>query len=315
MIKPSVLFLIPTLNMLEETIRDEVVDMSKYGKVSVSWGLSQELNEFHQTSLKEKDTESVLFLIPRFLYWPEEYYIGMTQSLGHWINMSEMLTGVRPEIILPDDPAKVRRMYHQAEWLDSFQTYGIPTPQSYKNIGIDDLPEWENGYVVRGYWSSAKMWSHMYAKTKEELSDLLFSEFYPNREISRDGMIIREKVDILQTKTYNGESYSQEYRFIFYDNKLLAQGFYHSFASEEFIKNTKSDAVPVEALELARQAQSILSLDTLWNTVDIAMTANGPIAIEANYGGSSGLPYGANKESYYKALTDAIYQDYHKQVV
>lgn len=257
-----------------------------------------------------------LFVVPHFHYYPQ----GILLTLDEFLRMTVAWRAAEDDlenelqIYLPDDPMDIIYNHYEGGWIHNFEAFNIfdmgLSPKTHVNPILTKLPKYKDGYIVRGFYSSAKNMRLMYAKDSESLIELLRSEFFPNREISKYGTVIRERVKIASAGEYNGESHTKEYRFIFYDDVLLTSGFYHAHCSSDYAKNLLVNDIPKSAIDLAQIGNTAMRLadrPLKWNTVDVAILEDGTATIiEVNYGGSSGLPLGTDPAVYFQKLQEAM---------
>lgn len=176
-------------------------------------------------------------------------------------------------------------------YMASLQRDKVPTPETWF-VGPSLIPETEHGYVVKGLTNSRKFrWNtHMFAPDKDALLDVV-RRLHEDMMLSEQGLVIREYVPLETFETgINDLPITNEWRFFFIDNKMLASGYYWSIAecAEEM------GEPPVEAVSLATVAScsitSTLNSKCRGLVIDVARTKDGDwIVIEVNDLQMSGL--------------------------
>lgn len=177
------------------------------------------------------------------------------------------------------------------------------TPESC--FELSKIPEWDNGYVVKGRTNSRKhQWNgKMFVKTRKEAIELAL-ELEQNDPLVREQGFVVRKFEPLKVFEYgiNGLPFSNEWRCFFYKEQLLSIGYYWTVAQNIPTK----ESLPPEAYAIAQKAASILSQRVDFFVVDIAETADGRwIVIEVNDGQMSGLSDN-NPETLYQNLANAL---------
>lgn len=177
------------------------------------------------------------------------------------------------------------------------------TPESV--FELSKIPEWENGYVVKGRTNSRKhQWNgKMFVKTRQEAIELAL-ELEQNDSLVREQGFVVRKFEPLKVFEYgiNGLPFSNEWRCFFYKEELLTVGYYWTIAQNV----PKPESLPPEALQVAQQAAKILSQRIDFFVVDIAETIDGRwIVIEVNDGQMSGLSDN-DPEVLYKKLSEVL---------
>lgn len=163
---------------------------------------------------------------------------------------------------------------------------------------LSQLPEWKNGYVVKGRTNSRKhQWNgKMFVPTRKEAIELALDLEMNDPLVRSQGYVVR-KFEPLKTFEYgiNGLPFSNEWRCFFYKEELLSIDYY--WTNAENIPNKST--LPKEAYEAAQKAASILSQRVDFFVVDIAETVDGRwIVIEVNDGQQSGLSENDPNELY-----------------
>jgi hypothetical protein len=162
------------------------------------------------------------------------------------------------------------------------------TPKTW--FDISQIPEGQ--FVLKGETNSKKQqWKkQMFANSKKEAFDvcsILMNDGY----VGTQKIYAREYVPLANFgEAVNGMPISEEYRFFFYKDTLLASGFYWSeHAQYVFENNFKPNPKNVPLSLLEKVAQIVSPNISFW-VVDIAKTENRKwIVIELNDGCQSGL--------------------------
>lgn len=176
------------------------------------------------------------------------------------------------------------------------------TPKSFFDVGYANVPECENGYVIKGATNSrkAKWNTHMYAKDRSCLPKIM-NNLLDDSLISYQKLVIREYIPL---KTFDiglhGLPITNEWRFFFLGCVCLTGGYYWT------IYDKKEDfEIPYAALDKASEAAAILSEYVNFFVVDVAETEQGDwIVIEVNDGQMSGLSYTNPHDLYVRLLTE-----------
>lgn len=197
------------------------------------------------------------------------------------------------------------------------QTLRGITPPVFRE-GFQDLPE--GAYIVKGETNSVKgMWNtHMYAASKSEIPQRLnatLDALYFNPQ----GVVVRPFVPFeAWERDFNGCPVTNEWRCFFFNNELLASGYYWANWEEEVAEQghiCAGQPAPPEVLAVAQRAVSMLT--TPFVCIDVARVdpSASPddtwgfepgswIVVEVNDGCQSGLTT-INPLEFYRALFGA----------
>lgn len=196
--------------------------------------------------------------------------------------------------------SKLINSYEQHQWIANFAYYQELkefTPESWFDQDFYSC-KYLGPFVVKGKTNSRKFeWNKMmFAKNKKEALNIA-SELLQDGLLGEQGVIYRRYVPL---KTYeiglNGLPFTDEYRFFFYQDALLAHGYYWSNA------NTVDRETPTESIEFAKHVAKIVANYVNFFVLDVAQTEEGNwILIEVNDGQCSGLSE-ANPDELYSNL-------------
>lgn len=158
---------------------------------------------------------------------------------------------------------------------------------------LDD--DWEGPVVLKGETNSLKnsWFTHMFAKNKTEAKQV-HSRLMKDSLIGQQQIYIRKYVELnkLGTKV-DGRPITEEYRFFFYKDNLLAGGFYWSedydYLGEEGI--LASPQPPKNAIRIATKAADLVKEHADFFVIDVARLETGDTwkVVEVNDGQMSGL--------------------------
>ena len=180
----------------------------------------------------------------------------------------------------------------------------INSPQQHKNIA--DITNWcyvleeftpktytqwgdlnDGKWIVKGRTNSKKsMWTtHMFADGRESLINTI-RNLLDDTFISDQGLVVREYIP-LKTLGHGvtGLPITNEYRFFFVKDKMVASGFYWSEHPDYF------QETPKEAIDFAMMVSKVVvdKIDTNFYVLDVAEKEDGGwILIEMNDGQQSG---------------------------
>jgi hypothetical protein len=181
---------------------------------------------------------------------------------------------------LVNSPSQHAQIADITRWYEVLSEY---TPKTYTMWG--DLGEGK--WIVKGRTNSKKqLWcTHMFCEGRDGLlrtvSNLLDDTF-----ISEQGLVVREYVPLRTFgQSITGLPISNEYRFFFYKDRMIAHGFYWS-EHPDFEKDT-----PMAAVVFAKHVAEIVykKLKIPFYVLDIAEKEDGGwIMIEMNDGQQSG---------------------------
>jgi hypothetical protein len=168
------------------------------------------------------------------------------------------------------------------------------TPKTYFNPS--DVKPHEHGWIVRGAYRSLKWKWNTHMRVKEA-KDLMRVSHHVMDTLETDEIIIREYQPLRTFEIgINGLPFTNEYRVIFLNGKVVDSGYYWSIA-----ERLPEGKTPEAALNKAQEAAERLT-DHIWLCVDVAQTEAGDwIVIECNTGEQSGLTC-MDPESFYRAF-------------
>lgn len=180
--------------------------------------------------------------------------------------------------------------YSEHNWISDFTYY-----EDLKEYTPRSWFEWEFPYcnhegpfVLKGRTNSRKQqWStHMFAKTKFEAIQVA-SHLANDPLIGPQGIIYREYVPLkkISESLISGLPFTNEWRFFYYKQNLLAYDYYWSTS------DTREGAnMTTQGIDFANKVANIASQHTNFFVLDIAETEKGDwILIEVNDGQMSGL--------------------------
>jgi len=172
------------------------------------------------------------------------------------------------------------------------------TPKTYTEWG--SLPEGK--YIVKGKTNSRKHnWNtHMFAKDKKSLLEII-NRLYDDSFIWNQGLVVREYVPLEKLdEGINGVPISNEWRFFYYKENMLCNGYYWANFPD---LNVKLD---YEMIKFSEKIAKIVAKKANFFVLDIAKKVdNGYILIEVNDGQMSGLSNCKSKELY-KNLSECL---------
>lgn len=198
--------------------------------------------------------------------------------------------------------------YSEHKWIANFEWYDVLrkyTFDTWTTGNIAHAPQ-DIKYVVKGKTNSKKWrWStQMFARNRKEAISI-GSDLYSDGLIGSQGILYR-RYEPLVTYEFgiNGLPFTNEYRFFFLKNKLVADGFYWSIAEET------DRPTPKAARDLAEEIANIASKYTNFFVLDIAQREDHTwVLVEINCGTMSGLSM-INPTVFYKNLKDLVDQQY-----
>lgn len=213
------------------------------------------------------EIEAGSLVIPRYSSLP--YYEELEQDVrrlgGHLINS-----------------------YAEHRWIADFHYYNelsSYTFETWTESTISGAPP-DIAYVVKGRTNSKKFqWRNaMFAENRRRAVEIGV-DLYADSMIGSQGILYRRYVPLKKVEEgINGMPMSNEYRFFFLGDKLLASSFYWAIA------DSVPEGVPAEATQLAKKIAAIASQHTNFFVLDIAETAEGEwMLVEMNCGTMSGL--------------------------
>lgn len=177
--------------------------------------------------------------------------------------------------------------YEQHKWVANFDYYEVLedyTPQTWFDHNFYNCQH-EGPFVVKGRTNSRKhAWKDlMFAPTKKDAL-LIASQLMQDPLICEQGIIYR-KYEPLETfeRGASGLPFSNEWRYFFYKDEMIARGYYWSIAQ-------KYPTPDKEADNFAQQMAFLISPYINLFVIDIAKTEKGNwIVIELNDAQQSGL--------------------------
>lgn len=194
---------------------------------------------------------------------------------------------------------KEHRYIANMDWYEDLQ--GM-TPETWFEVGYQNAPDSEHGYVVKGRTNSRKFkWkSHMFAPDRETLREVM-TNLWDDSFIGDQGLVVREYVPLRKLEDgINEIPVTNEWRCFFVGTELVSAGYYWSQAEcaedmEEF---------PEEGLRLAKEAATILANKVPTFVVDVGETVEGNwTVIEVNDAQMSGLSMNG-PHTFYQRLKD-----------
>jgi len=197
--------------------------------------------------------------------------------------------------------------FSQHLWIANFSYYDVVKEHTFETWTDHNFHncDYQGPFVVKGVTNSKKMnWnSLMFAKSKREASIIAC-------ELKNDGLICSQ--DIIYRKYVklksigvgiNGLPFSNEWRFFYYKDKMIAHGFYWSLADD------KSQINDNGAIEFANTIAKIVSNYANFFVLDIAEKEKGGwILVEINDGQMAGLS-DIDIETFYKNLKNIVNEE------
>lgn len=176
----------------------------------------------------------------------------------------------------------------QHRWIANFDYYAVfrdVTPESWSEDEFSSAPE--GAFVLKGRSSSFKHhWSElMFAVDKADALPKA-AVLRERQVIAQQGLLFRRFVPLQAFgRTESGLPISNEWRFFFVRERLIAYGFYWARLAP-----TVSPAMDAVGIAFARQCAVRVAGHAVFFVVDIARTVDGQwILIELNDGQTSGL--------------------------
>jgi len=177
--------------------------------------------------------------------------------------------------------------YRQFQWIANFEYYELLQNYTFKTyFRPQDLPD-NKQFVVKGKTNSRKhQWNtQCFAESKKKAIDI-YCDLKNDSLIGTQDIIFREYVPL---KTFeillNGLPCTNEFRFFFYKDIQLCNGYYWS--SAEYPEKAQLDD---KAIELVEEVASIVKEFNNFFVIDIAQKEDGDwIMVELNSGEMSGL--------------------------
>lgn len=182
------------------------------------------------------------------------------------------------------------------DWYDLLKDY---TPRTW--FDLQSVPKDGGPFVLKGRTNSRKFEWKQKCFAKDYLTAVsIETELMQDGLIGPQGVIIREFVPLNVLEVgLNDLPFANEWRFFFYKNKMLTNGFYWT-ASE------KRGTLTMEAKKLAQEVADKLQGYVNFFVVDIAEKANGEwVLIEVNDGQMSGLS-GCEATHLYSSLKNQV---------
>lgn len=173
------------------------------------------------------------------------------------------------------------------------------TPKTW--FRLEDVPKDGGPFVLKGCTNSRKHnWNtHMYAENFKE-AIAVASRLKTDSLIGEQDVLIREfvKLRVLE-EGINGLPFSNEWRFFFLGEEMLANGFYWAISEH-------TGTLTEKGLRFAHEVASLVAPRVPFFCIDIAETENGDwVLIEVNDGQMSGLS-GCDPMDLYSNLTSAL---------
>ena len=190
---------------------------------------------------------------------------------------------------LQNEGARLIQSYKQHKYIADFEYYRDVKKFTFKSWSMDEIqyaPE-EIRYVVKGCTNSRKFsWnSHMFARNRRRAMEIA-AELSCDSIIGSQRIIFREYIPLLPLELLcNGLQACAEWRFFYFKNNILADGFYWSIIEDEH----KID-MPKYVKDFANDVASIVNKKINFFVLDIGLKEDeSPILIEINDGCMSGL--------------------------
>lgn len=185
---------------------------------------------------------------------------------------------------------KLINSYNEHLWIANFDYYKELkdfTPETWFDHDFpyvfDDGP-----FVVKGRTSSLKFqWdSRVFAKDKKRAIEIGL-DLKKHKAIGEQGIVYRRYVPLKTFElSYNGLPITNEYRFFFYKQKMLAYGYYW----EQWCSDLSKPSINDEGIQLAQECANIASEHVNFFSLDVAEKEKGGwILIEVNDAQQSGL--------------------------
>lgn len=178
--------------------------------------------------------------------------------------------------------------YEQHRWIADFHYYNELrnfTFETWTESTISRAPA-DIAYVVKGRTNSRKFqWrSSMFAENRRRAVEI-GADLYADSMIGTQGILYRRYVPLKKVEEgINGMPMSNEYRFFFLRDAILASSFYWAIAENVPV------GIPAAATNLAKKIAVIAAAHTNFFVLDIAETEAGDwVLVEMNCGTMSGL--------------------------
>lgn len=178
--------------------------------------------------------------------------------------------------------------YEQHKWVADFHWYNDLRKFTFDTWTIHNIAHapLDIAYVVKGKTNSKKwQWNtKMYAPNREQ-AIRIGCDLLNDALIGSQGVLYRryEKLKTFEIGI-NGLPFTNEYRFFFYKNELLAHSYYWSIADE------LQSETPKAAIDLAKTIAKIASKHCNFYVLDIAQREDDTwVLVEVNCGTMSGL--------------------------
>lgn len=189
------------------------------------------------------------------------------------------------EVDVDNCGARLINTYEQFQWIADFRYYDLLQDYTFKTyFDMRDLPDIP--MVVKGKTNSMKArWNtHCFARNRKEAINIA-CELKLDSLVGSQDIIFREYVPL---KTFeillNDLPVTNEFRCFFYNDQLLANGYYWVNAENTNLK------CPQKGLDFAQQIANIAALYNNFFVVDIAEKEDGEwIMVELNAGEMSGI--------------------------
>jgi hypothetical protein len=211
---------------------------------------------------------------------PHSYVIPRYSCLPYYQELEKDLFNNNKSILI--------NSYKQHKWIANFEWYE-PLKEYTAESWTDDnffSASQDKQYIVKGRTNSKKhQWNKlMFAENKRRALEIS-GELIQDGLIGEQGIIYRQYIPL---KTYeyglNYLPFTDEYRFFFYRDQILAHGYYWSIAT-----NTDRKIIQ-EGIDFAQDLSVIVKDYVNFFVLDVAQKKDGGwILIEINDGSMSGL--------------------------
>lgn len=197
--------------------------------------------------------------------------------------------------------------YEQHWWIANFDYYHDLADYTFPTWTEDNFrfcEEENSAFVVKGKTNSRKhRWNKlMFAENKEAAIKLSFT-LNDDMMIGEQGIIFRKYIPLKLIETgLNGLPFVNEFRFFYYKEKMLSNGFYWNNMTQYPEKANLTQ----EGIDFANKVASIAAKHCNFFVLDIAEKEEGDwILVEINDGQCSGLSDN-NPDILYKNLAEAL---------
>lgn len=179
--------------------------------------------------------------------------------------------------------------YNQHRWIANFEYYDAIRLYTFPTWTDDNFHECEDTgpFVVKGRTNSRKhQWNtHMFAATKNEAASIA-SELCNDPMLGEQGILYRKYIPLETFEVgINGLPFTNEWRFFFLGEELLAKGYYWSQA-----ENASEHKISDDCVTFAQFIAGIVAQHVRFFVLDIAKRADGEwILVEINDAQMAGL--------------------------